>query len=96
MVLVEASIFSKPLITCEIGTGTSFVNIDQETGFVISPKNSEELVLAMNKLASDRNLAEKMGANARARYEKNFSSQALGLSYFNLYKNLFEAYKTFR
>jgi rhamnosyl/mannosyltransferase len=91
MVLVEASIFSKPLITCEIGTGTSFVNLDQVTGFVTPPRSSEELALAMNKLANDGKLARKMGANARTRYERNFSNHALGLSYLNLYKELIES-----
>ena len=28
MVLVEASMMKKPMITCEIGTGTSFVNLN--------------------------------------------------------------------
>ena len=88
MVLVEASIFAKPLITCEIGTGTSFVNLDRETGFVVPPKNPEELALAMNKLANDVRLARKMGINARKRYESNFSSHALGLSYLNLYQEV--------
>lgn len=88
MVLVEASIFAKPLITCEIGTGTSFVNLDQNTGFVVPPKNPKELALAMNKLANDAALARNMGGNARNRYESKFSSHALGLSYLNLYEEL--------
>jgi rhamnosyl/mannosyltransferase len=91
MVLVEASIFAKPLITCEIGTGTSFVNLDQETGFVVPPKNPKELALAMNKLANDVELARKMGVNARNRYERNFSNHALGLSYLNLYKEVIKS-----
>ena len=35
MVLVEASIMGKPMVSCEIGTGTSFVNSHEETGLVV-------------------------------------------------------------
>ncbi|MBV6820338.1 glycosyltransferase, partial [Rahnella sp. PD12R] len=48
--LLEGAIFSKPLISCEIGTGTTFINIDKETGIVIEPSNCDELKKAMDTL----------------------------------------------
>jgi Glycosyltransferase len=36
VVLVEAALFGKPMISCEIGTGTSYINSHGITGFVIS------------------------------------------------------------
>jgi len=53
MVLVEASIYAKPMITCEIGSGTSYVNADGETGAVVEPRNSGALARAMNLLLAD-------------------------------------------
>ena len=53
MVLVEASMMSKPMISCEIGTGTSFVNLKDITGFVIPPESPEKLGAAMQDLLSE-------------------------------------------
>src|SRR5450759_1496927 len=50
MVLVEAAMFGKPQISCEIGTGTSFVNANEETGIVVPPEAPDDLAQAMNKL----------------------------------------------
>lgn len=33
--LLEAAMFGKPMISTEIGTGTSYVNVDGETGLVV-------------------------------------------------------------
>lgn len=88
MVLVEASMFGKPMISCEIGTGTSFINQHEKTGFVIQPENESELAVGMNTLLNDANLAYSMGAVARERYEKMFSSDALGRAYTAVYKEL--------
>lgn len=88
MVLVEASMFSKPMICCEINTGTSFINIDGETGIVVPPESPADLASAMNLLAKDHALALKYGNAARARYEKVFSARALGKAYSDLYRGV--------
>lgn len=88
MVLVEASMHGKPMITCEIGTGTTFVNVDSETGYVVPPENASLLGNAMNKLAQDQNLAAEFGFRARQRYESHFSSLAMGRAYESLYREV--------
>jgi rhamnosyl/mannosyltransferase len=88
MVLVEASMFSKPMVCCEVGSGTSFVNAHAETGFVIPPESPVDLAAACNQLLADEQLALKMGRNARLRYEKLFSGDALGRAYFSLYQEV--------
>ncbi len=88
MVLVEASMMKKPMISCEIGTGTSFVNLNEETGFVIEPEQPESLGRAMNMFLYDERLADKMGLAARQRYDCLFSGNALGNAYSSLYKEL--------
>ncbi|WP_287365279.1 glycosyltransferase [Thauera sp.] len=85
MVLVEAAMFGKPMISCEIGTGTSFVNANGETGFVVAPENPGALTEAMNRLLEDDALATRMGLAARARFERLFSGEALGREYARLY-----------
>lgn len=86
MVLVEAAMFGKPMISCEIGTGTSFVNAAGETGIVVGPEDPVALAVAMNRLFEDEALADQYGAAARKRYEKLFSADALGGAYAALYR----------
>jgi len=88
MVLVEASMYGKPMVSCEIGTGTSFVNLDGETGFVVAPESPEVLTHAMNALLGDVVMAEKFGRAARRRYEALFSGPALGKAYARLYQDV--------
>lgn len=88
MVLVEAAMFGRPLISCEIGTGTSYVNMHEETGFVVPPEQPASLAAAMQMLLQDETLANQMGLAARNRYEKLFSGNALGQAYTSLYKEL--------
>lgn len=88
MVLVEAAMFSKPMISCEIGTGTSFVNVDGETGFVVPPEDPPALTAAMNRLLENSDLANRFGYAARQRYERLFSGEALGKSYSALYREV--------
>jgi len=85
MVLVEASMFGRPMVTCEIGTGTSFVNAHEESGIVVPPEKPDMLAQAMIQLLNDSALAEKLGLAARARYERLFSGAALGKAYADLY-----------
>jgi rhamnosyl/mannosyltransferase len=88
MVLVEAAMFGKPQISCEIGTGTSYVNLHEETGIVISPENPGKLTGAMNTLLNEHTTATQLGANARRRYESLFSGPALGKAYSDLYREV--------
>ena len=88
MVLVEAAMFARPLISCEIGTGTSYVNAHENTGFVVPPEDPLALARAMNALLADDALAHRMGMAARTRYEQLFSGVALGNAYAALYRGL--------
>ncbi len=88
MVLVEASMLGKPMVSCEIGTGTSFINQDGLTGYVVPPESPVKLAEAMNALLEDELLATKMGAAARCRYEQLFSGDAVGKAYSDLYREI--------
>ncbi len=88
MVLVEASMMTKPMISCEIGTGTSYVNNHDETGLVVRPENVGDMHEAMKTILTDASLAKKYGNNARKRYELLFSGSALGQAYQSVYEGL--------
>ncbi|MCC0035286.1 MAG: glycosyltransferase [Hoeflea sp.] len=86
--LVEAAMFAKPMISCEIGTGTSFVNKDGETGLVIPPNDVESLSNAMRRLWGDRQKADRFGEAARIRYLSHFTAERMVSSYATLYRSL--------
>jgi rhamnosyl/mannosyltransferase len=88
MVLIEAAMFGRPMISCEIGTGTSYVNANEETGFVVSPECPTELAHAMQALLKDTALNYKFGVAARLRYIKYFSGEALGQAYSEIYQEI--------
>ena len=88
--LLEGAMASKPLISSEIGTGTSYINIDGETGFVVEAGSATSLRRAMKRLWVDEDLASQMGAAGRARFEKYFTASRMGDSYEQLYRSLLE------
>jgi glycosyltransferase involved in cell wall biosynthesis len=85
MVLVEASMMGKPMISCEIGTGTSFVNQHEQTGLVVKPESVGMLEDAMLQILNNASQARVFGENARSRYEQLFSGPALGKAYKAVY-----------
>ena len=88
VVLVEAARAGRPMISCEIGTGTSFVNRDGETGLVVAPADAAALADAMRRLDTDRAFAEGCGIGARARYEQHLRAAQMVEAYEHLYEEL--------
>lgn len=88
--LVEAAMFARPMISCEIGTGTSYINIDGETGLVVPPSDARALADAMLRLANSEAEADRFGKAARHRYEALFTANRMGEAYAALYRALLE------
>ena len=91
MVLVEASIYARPMVTCEIGSGTSYVNAHLETGLVVPPASPRSLAEAMNRLLVDPATATRMGRAARQRYEQFLTGESMGRAYHQLYQTILTA-----
>lgn len=88
--LLEAARAGKPMISCEMGTGTSFVNLNGLTGYTVPPADSDALVIAMLKLSSHKQNACLMGQNARQRYEQLFTAKSMGKAYMQAYHKAIE------
>jgi O-antigen biosynthesis rhamnosyltransferase len=86
--LLEGAMFAKPLISSEIGTGTSYVNIDGETGIVIPPSDPSALRQAMDYIWRHPDEAARLGRNSRLRYETFFTAQAMAKGYLALYRSI--------
>ncbi|KTC68759.1 CapM protein, capsular polysaccharide biosynthesis [Legionella birminghamensis] len=83
--LLEAAMAAKPLISCEIGSGTSFINQNEETGLVIPPENPQALKNALQYLWNNQQSAEIMGRNARKRYLDCFTADKMAADYSTIY-----------
>ncbi|HEM7817561.1 TPA: glycosyltransferase, partial [Burkholderia multivorans] len=92
--LVEGAMFGKPLISTEIGTGTSFVNMANETGLVVPPEDPVAFRDAMMSLWNDPERAAVLGRNARARFERNLTSDQMVERYVDLYRRLAANHQT--
>lgn len=86
--LVEAAMFGKPMISCEIGTGTSFVNVHGETGLVVRPNDPLDLAAAIKRLGDNSDETRQYGAQARAAYLAKFTAAHMAAHYAKLYEEL--------
>jgi rhamnosyl/mannosyltransferase len=86
--LLEGAMSARPLISTEVGSGTSHVNVDGETGLVVTPGSSKALRQAMDQLYFRPEMASLMGARARRRYEQLFSGALMGDRYARVYEEL--------
>ncbi|WP_276527368.1 glycosyltransferase [Microvirgula aerodenitrificans] len=86
--LIEGAMHGKPLVSCEIGTGTSYINLDGETGLVVPPGNVQALRQALDRLWHEPALAAAMGARARQRYLGHFTARHMVERYAALYRDV--------
>lgn len=86
--LLEGAMFGKPMISSEIGTGTSYINNHGETGLVVPPGNAAALRQAMDRLWVDADMAARMGAAAQQRYEQLFTAARMGQRMAEVYQQV--------
>lgn len=86
--LIEAAMMKKPMISTQLGTGTSFINLDNVTGLVVEPCQSASLSSAMKTIVNNEALCEEMADKARKRYEENFTSEIMVQGYIKAYEDL--------
>jgi glycosyltransferase involved in cell wall biosynthesis len=86
--LLEGAMFGKPMISSEIGTGTTFINIGDETGLVVPPSDPVAMRKAMRYLWDHPEQAAAMGRRAEARYWEHFTADQMVGEYVKLYREL--------
>ena len=88
LTLLEGARQGKPLVSCEIAGGTTYINIHQETGLVVPPADPEALKAALLTLWGNPALAARLGAGARRRFEELFTAEKMVRAYVDLYLEL--------
>jgi len=86
--LLEAAMMGRPMISCEIATGTSYINLHRETGLVVPPDDVGALAEAMIEVYRNRRQSEEWGRTARTRYRSRFTAEQMGTAYADLYRQL--------
>lgn len=86
--LLEAAMHGKTMISCEIGTGTSYVNLNRVTGLVVPGADAQALAGAMQRLWENADEVAQYGRAARARYLELFTADEMARQYAELYERV--------
>ncbi|MCI0474674.1 MAG: glycosyltransferase, partial [Anaerolineales bacterium] len=92
-VQLEAMAAGKPVVCTELGTGTSFVNVDGETGLVVPPRDPHALANAIARLGDDTESRARMGAAGRARVRQEFTLEEMATRVMQVYDQALDASK---
>jgi glycosyltransferase involved in cell wall biosynthesis len=77
LVQLEAMACRKPVVTCELGNGVSYVNRHGITGLVVPPRDPAALAAAINGLLENEALRHKMGEAAYIRARSEFTPERM-------------------
>ncbi|MCL5074916.1 MAG: glycosyltransferase [Chloroflexi bacterium] len=88
LVQLEAMACGKPLVCTELGTGTSYVNIHEETGLVVEPGNPTALGQAIERLLSDPLLYQRLSQGAIQRVTQHFRHDIMVQRTLELYRKI--------
>ncbi len=84
--LIESQMAGKPVVATDVGS-VSEVIIDEESGFV-TPKSADYLVMALQKLISNKELRENFGVAATDYSHTRFSVERMINEHCDLYESL--------
>jgi len=87
-VQVEALACGKPVVSTELGTGTSWVNQDGQTGIVVPPMDAGALAGALKRLLGDPALRARYGAAASLRAAQELDANVMVDRYAAVYRNV--------
>lgn len=86
--MLEAMACGTPAISTEVGTGTSWLNQNDQTGLVVSPGDPAGLAAAIKTILGDRSRRYEMGHAARERVSLHFTSAQMLDSLASLYRSI--------
>ncbi|WP_026377334.1 glycosyltransferase [Aestuariibacter salexigens] len=91
LVLLEAMRAGKPCICTDVeGSGMSEVVQHEKTGLVVASSNADELASAIERLANDPALCEKLGIAGRERFIERFEIRAVASEVDNIYQSVLQ------
>jgi rhamnosyl/mannosyltransferase len=88
IVLLEAMACGTPVISTELGTGTSFVNADKISGLVVPPRDSRSLRKAIEDIIDNEAVRSQYGREAAERVQTLFTLEKMLDIHYKLYSEL--------
>ncbi|MDO9023588.1 glycosyltransferase [Zwartia sp.] len=88
IVLVEAAQQGTPMISCELGTGTTYVNQHERTGLVVQPSDPEAFGVAMDTFWQHPEKVCVWGAQALQHFDKHFKAEVMAQEYLAVYQSV--------
>jgi glycosyltransferase involved in cell wall biosynthesis len=89
MTLLEAMSAGKPVVATNVG-GVSEAVVQEETGILVPAGDIDAFTTAMLRLASDRQLAARLGEDGLVRHRELFSMDRMVRDYAELFKRVLE------
>lgn len=77
LVQLEAMACRKPVVSCELNNGVSYVNLDGVTGLLVPPRDPSALAEAINTLLADAGTRKAMGTAGYQRATQEFSVEKM-------------------
>jgi glycosyltransferase involved in cell wall biosynthesis len=88
VVQLEAMACGKPVVSTNLPTGVPWVNRDGETGLVVGPADASALAAALNRIAEDSDVRQRMGEAARRRIHEHFTADRMTRESASLYRDV--------
>jgi rhamnosyl/mannosyltransferase len=88
LVLAEACASGVACVSTELGTGTSYVNLDGVTGLVVPPAQPADLAAACGRLLADAQLRQQYGRQARERAAAEFDIRRVANVVAGIYRSV--------
>lgn len=85
--LIEACAIGRPIVTTDVPGCRECVK-DGENGYLVQPRNAEELAEKIEILIKDKNKRELFGKNSRIKAEKEFSIENVIEKHLRIYNSL--------
>lgn len=81
----------KAVICCDLKNGVNFVNLDQETGLVVPPRDADALANGIRKLQENPALLQRLSGQAQARAQREFTSEKTAERTAEVYRQILES-----
>jgi rhamnosyl/mannosyltransferase len=89
IVQIEAMRAARPVVSTRMpGSGMDWVNQEGVTGLTVEPARPEQLADALNRLLADAELARRLGANGRRRFDALFTARRMAQQVREMYLSL--------
>jgi rhamnosyl/mannosyltransferase len=90
LAMVEYMAAGLPVVSTELGTGTSYVNLDGVTGAIVPANDPVALAAGITRLLGDPGRRAALGAAGRERVRENFTTAAMMRGMDRLYAEAME------